>query len=168
MIDVNDCFLTHQVMFPLFHTLHQCIHFLIICRIVNNCTIKSFRMKTDGVTMLHQDCSHGIVTCISLYLKLLFQIWKYKHWCCTDSLFQCIKGFLFLASPFKSKFNTFQSMSWRCNGRKVRNELSPILGCSQETYNLCHSLGFWSIQNDFNLWGIYIQLTPSNNTTQIY
>ena len=168
MIGVNTCFITHHVVFPLFDTLHQCIWFLVICRIVNHCTIASFRMKKDTLTILHEDCTHGVVTIMSLNLKWLSQVWKCKYWGWTDLFLQCIKGFFLFASPLKNLFHTSQCMQRSCYRRKVSKEFPLILGCSQKTSYLSNCLGPWPIQNDINLGRIYFQLTSSKNMTQLY
>jgi len=117
MICENNSLFSQQIVFPFFHTLHQCIQLLVICRISNHNTIKSFRMKTNGITMLQQECFHGIVTCICLYLKWLYQIKKCKNWILS---FNASKYFCFLPPHWKNCL----MLVIACNGAEIEEKLA--------------------------------------------
>ena len=86
---------------------------------LKHCTIENLWMTWNGLTILHEGCPHGIVTCN--YMSL------------TDLFFQDIKFLLFLACPLEDLFHTSQCMQMSCDRRKFSNKIPPILGCSQKT-----------------------------------
>jgi len=60
MICMDDGLLADQVVFPLFHTLHQGINLLVIGGIVYHSLRKLLRMVTNWLLFLHEYSSHGI------------------------------------------------------------------------------------------------------------
>ena len=74
MICMDDGLLANQVVFPLFHTLHQGIKLLVIGGIVYHSLRKLLRMVTNWLLLLHQYSAHGITTSIGFDLKWLLEI----------------------------------------------------------------------------------------------
>lgn len=69
VIYVDYCLLSHQIMLPLIHNLHQGIDLLLIGRVVNKYPIKYFKMVAYEPSSLHQDHFHSIPSCIFLLFK---------------------------------------------------------------------------------------------------
>ena len=74
MIHMDDGLVADQVLFPLFHTLHQGINLLLISGIVYNSLRKLLIMVTNQLLLLHQYNSHGITAGIGFDLEWLLEI----------------------------------------------------------------------------------------------
>jgi hypothetical protein len=74
VINVDDCLLSHNVIFPLTTDLYNGIHFLLISGVFTDSIRECITMVCHQMIMLSDNCTYNIVECISLNLKRLLQI----------------------------------------------------------------------------------------------
>jgi hypothetical protein len=69
-----------NVMFPLKIGLYNVIHFLVIGGVFSDSIRECLTMVCHRMIILSENCTHGIVRCISLNLEWLLQIGKGEYW----------------------------------------------------------------------------------------
>jgi hypothetical protein len=74
VIFVDDVIISHQIVLPIFNILYQGIYILVIGRVLEDHPMKYFTLIAKKPSSLHQNCSHGIPTCICLYFDGLMKV----------------------------------------------------------------------------------------------
>jgi hypothetical protein len=99
VINVYDCILPHNVMFPLMTGLYNGIHFLVIGGVFPDSIGECLTMLCHWMTVLSDNCAHNIVRFISLNLERLLQIGKGEYWSGEQEMLQIIEFLLVFLLP---------------------------------------------------------------------
>lgn len=104
VISVNDHLLPHNVMLPLWASLHDAIHLFIICGVLLNCVGKCLTMIGHWMPVLGEDCTNSIVRGVYLNSKWILQVWKCEHQCKAEVALQLNECLLLGLRPRKICF----------------------------------------------------------------
>ena len=74
VISVDDCLLSHNVMFPLTTYFYNGIHFLVIGGVFSDSIRECLTTVCHWMPILSENCTYNIVECISINIEWLLQI----------------------------------------------------------------------------------------------
>ena len=124
-------------MSPFLQCLYDSIKLLIISGLLHFRFIQLLAELCYRSIFLTQDCPYCKSTCITFYLKCLFEIQQHQNWLFRDFLLQQIEDFLSLFCPVKRLVSLLHCIHhWCTNSTKIPDEFSEETSQSMKTFHL--------------------------------
>jgi hypothetical protein len=136
IITIQDKLLRNLVMSPFLQCLDNSIELLVIRGLFHFFFIQLLVEVCYQPIFLAQDCPYFKSTCITFYLKCLFEIRQQQNWLFHDFPFQQIESFLSLFHPVKIFVSLIHYFHHRCtNSTENPDELLVETSQSMKTSN---------------------------------